>query len=69
LEKKQRQKVIMLLKEKRRIEKELQDLENQLAKELCPKRKSSCEPAYCTFMLTNTCPFLKEWHAITSGFE
>ena len=67
LERRERSKRIRtLLKERKKIEKELANIEQQLTKELCPKGKVLCEPAYCTFRLTETCPFLKEWRTLTN---
>ena len=54
-----------LLKEKKEKEIEIEKLERQLTKELCPKGKQECEPAYCTFQITDTCPFLKKWRKIS----
>jgi hypothetical protein len=65
--KKLKQKIIALFKEKERIEKEIASLQDELVNELCPKGKSSCEPAYCTFRYTNTCPFLIEWRRISKN--
>lgn len=48
------------------IERELNKLEKELVKKLCPKGyKTECEPAYCTFQITDTCPFLKKWREIS----
>jgi len=35
-----------------------------MVKELCPKGKEQCDPAYCTLRITNTCPFIREWSEI-----
>jgi len=59
-----KEKIATLFKEKENIEKEIEKLQNQLVQQLCPKEKQECEPAYCTFRITETCPFLKEWHMI-----
>lgn len=59
-----RRKVITLFKEKKKIEEEIQKIQNQLVQQLCPKEKQECEPAYCTFRITDTCPFLEEWSKI-----
>lgn len=59
-----KERVITLFKEKKKIEDEIQKLQNQLVQQLCPKKKQECEPAYCTFRITNTCPFLEEWRKI-----
>jgi len=59
-----KKKIVTFLKEKRKIEKQIEKLQNQLVQQLCPKRKQECEPAYCTFRVTATCPFLKKWHEI-----
>lgn len=68
MEKKERKKKIAnLLKERKRIDNEIKEIEKQLVKELCPKGKTFCEPAYCTFRYTNTCPFLKEWRRISKN--
>lgn len=56
--------IVVLLKEKKRIEKEIEKLKNQLVKQYCPKKKKECEPAYCTFRITDTCPFLTKWRRI-----
>jgi hypothetical protein len=60
-----KEKLRRLLNERRTIDREITKLEKELVKELCPKGKSSCEPAYCTFRDTDTCPFLKEWHLVS----
>jgi hypothetical protein len=36
---------------------------------LCPKGKSICEPAYCTFQITGTCPFLDKWRSIAKKYK
>jgi len=59
-----RRKIITLFREKENIEKEIEKLQNQLVQQLCPKEKQECEPEYCTFRITDTCPFLKEWRKI-----
>lgn len=56
--------IVTLFKEREKIEKKIEKLQNQLVQQLCPKEKQECEPAYCTFRLTETCPFLKEWYKI-----
>jgi hypothetical protein len=62
------EKLATLFKEKEKIDKEIDKLEKQLTKQLCPKGKKECEPAYCTFRITNTCPFLKKWRKISHKF-
>ncbi len=57
-------KATSLFKEKANIDKEIEELQNQLVKELCPKEKQECEPEYCMLRITDTCPFLKEWRSI-----
>lgn len=57
-------KLIKLLRDKERTESEIEKLQNQLVKQLCPKGKRSCEPEYCALRITQTCRFLKEWHEI-----
>lgn len=54
-------------RKEKETERELNKLERQLVKELCPKGKKECEPAYCTFRYTNTCPFLKEWRRLSKN--
>jgi hypothetical protein len=50
----------------KKTEKELEKLERELVNELCPKGyKKRCEPAYCIFRITDTCPFLKKWREIS----
>lgn len=56
--------IVTLFKEKENLGREIEKLQNQLVQQLCLKRKQKCEPAYCTFRLTDTCPFLKEWYKI-----
>lgn len=56
--------VVALLKQRNKIEQKIENLQNELTKLLCPKGKSICDPAYCTFRLTDTCPFTKKWSAI-----
>lgn len=56
-----RKKRTTISRKEKETERELSKLERQLVKKLCPKGKKECEPAYCTFRYTNTCPFLKEW--------
>lgn len=56
--------IINLLKKKKDIEKEIDILLNQLVQQLCPKQKSECEPAYCIYCITETCPYIKEWRNI-----
>lgn len=62
-------KATSLFKEKGNIEKEIEELQNQLVRETCPKEKQECEPAYCMFRITDTCPFLKEWRRILEEAE
>lgn len=57
-------KIVTLFKEKEKTEKEIEKLQNKLVQQLCPKDKQECEPAYCTFRMTETCPFLKEWYKV-----
>ncbi len=56
--------IITLLKEKENKENQIKNLQNQLEQELCPKKKKECEPAYCTFRITVTCPFIQEWRKL-----
>jgi len=63
-EKETKRQIVTLFKEKERIEKEIEKLQNQLVQQLCPKEKQECEPAYCVFRMTGTCPFLREWQGI-----
>ena len=59
-----RQKVIALYKNKESNKKQIEELQNELVKQLCPKEKQECEPEYCVFRLSDACPFLKEWWKI-----
>lgn len=59
-----KERIISLYAERKGIDEEIQSLQNQLVEQLCPKEKKECEPEYCTFRLTDTCPFLEEWHKI-----
>lgn len=61
-------KIVVLLKERKRIEKEIERLQNQLVKKYCLKKKKECEPAYCTFRITDTCPFLTKWRRILEHY-
>ena len=54
-------KVKDLSEKKEEIEIELKKIENTLVKNLCPKNKEECEPAFCSFRCTDTCPFIIEW--------
>jgi len=65
-EKKLSQEIIILFKKREELNREIDRLENKLAKNLCPKGKSRCEPSYCTFRITDSCPFLKRWRNILS---
>jgi len=56
--------IISLFKEKQKIEKKIETLQNKLVQQLCPKGKQECEPEYCVFRLADTCPFLKKWREI-----
>lgn len=56
-----RKKLLSLKKNRQAIDREISKLEKQLTKELCPKGKVFCEPAYCLFQISDSCPFLKEW--------
>ena len=47
------------LNHRRKIGNQISKLENELVKILCPKGKEICEPAYCTFRITDTCPYIK----------
>jgi len=61
-----RKKRIAISSKEKKTERELNELERELVKKLCPKGyKKECEPAYCTFRYTDTCPFLKKWREIT----
>lgn len=62
-------KIVALLRQRNKIEQKIQNLQNKLTKRLCPKGKSICEPAYCTFRLTDTCPFTKKWSTILDEAE
>jgi hypothetical protein len=64
---KPKEKLRLLLKERKRIDEDIAKLEKELVKELCPKGKLACEPAYCTFRYTDTCPFLKEWRSVSQS--
>lgn len=64
-----KEKIIALFKKKKEIEKEIEKLRDNLVKQLCPKHKHECEPAYCIFRITNTCPFLKIWREILKESE
>lgn len=59
-----RKRVVSLFNKREGIEKEIEKLQNQLVQQLCPKEKQECEPEYCMFRLTDTCPFVKEWRKI-----
>jgi len=59
-----KKKLATLLKEKRNIERRIAELQNQFVQQLCPKEKRECEPAYCMYRMTDTCPFLKKWREI-----
>jgi len=54
-------KVADLFQQKHNLEEEIQRLQNELVRRLCPKEKTECEPTYCMFRLTNSCPFIKRW--------
>ena len=57
-----------IAKDEEKVERELKKLERELVKELCQKGyKKECEPAYCIFRITDTCPFLKKWREISKG--
>ena len=56
--------IVSLYKKRRDIDMEIKKLQDKLAQQLCPKEKRECEPEYCTFRITDTCPFLKEWRKI-----
>lgn len=58
--------IINLFKKKEKLNREIDELQNKLVKKLCPKGKSQCEPAYCTFRITDSCPFLERWQNILS---
>jgi len=61
-----RKKRIAISSKEKKTERELNKLERELVKKLCPKGyKKECEPAYCIFRYTDTCPFLKKWREIT----
>lgn len=59
-----KKRIVSLFRKKQDIEKEIKKLQNQLVQQLCPKHKQECEPEYCTFRITDTCLFLKEWRKI-----
>jgi len=48
---------------------EIKKIERLYAIRFCPKGKEECEPAYCTFQITNTCPFLKEWRSLAKKYD
>ncbi len=48
---------------------EIKRLEKEYAVLLCPKGKEECEPAYCTFRITDTCPFLDKWRALAQKYK
>jgi len=47
---------------------EIKKIEKQFTTLLCPKGKNECEPAYCTFQITNTCPFLDRWRSMVKKY-
>jgi hypothetical protein len=59
-----RRQVAKLSKQRKDLDKEIEKIQKQLARKLCPKRKKECEPAYCIFRITKSCPFLEKWHEI-----
>lgn len=59
-----KKKIVSLVEKKQKIEREIELFQNQLVHQLCPKQKNECEPAYCTFRITETCPFIQEWNRI-----
>jgi hypothetical protein len=59
-----RKRIIELSKQKKNIDKEMQELQNLLVQKLCVKKKEECEPAYCVFRMTDSCSFLDEWRSI-----
>jgi hypothetical protein len=48
---------------------EIRRLEKLCASLLCPKGKPECEPVYCTFQITNTCPFLDKWRSLSKKYS
>lgn len=56
--------IVSLFLKRKDIDKKIEELQNQLVQKLCPKEKKECEPEYCTFRLTDTCDFLREWRKI-----
>jgi hypothetical protein len=55
-----------ITKQEKKTDREMKRLERELVKQLCPKGyKKECEPAYCIFRYTDTCPFLKKWREIS----
>ena len=48
---------------------EIKRLEKLYASILCPKGKDECEPVYCTFQITNTCPFLDKWRFLAKKYS
>ena len=49
--------------------KDIKRIEHEFTKSLCPKGKMVCEPSYCIFQITNTCPFLKKWRYLVEKYN
>jgi hypothetical protein len=56
-------------KSKRSGSSEIKRMEKLYTVLLCPKCKAECEPAYCTFQITNTCPFLAKWRSLSKKYS
>ncbi len=59
-----RRELITLLIEKEKKDNQIKNLQNKIVQILCPTKKKECEPAYCAFRITVTCPFISEWRVL-----
>jgi len=50
-------------------EEKIIEIEHALTKLLCPKGKAECDPAYCTFQITDSCEFLKKWRSLVTKYN
>jgi hypothetical protein len=56
-------------KSKNAASKTIKSVELQYTLLLCPKGKKECEPAYCSFRISDTCPFLEKWHFLVKKYN
>ena len=53
-----------ILNKKTVSNKDIEIIEQEYTKLLCPKGKEICEPCYCIYQIADVCPFLEKWRGL-----